>query len=275
MKKLSFVFALILSISIIQSCQKDPVFDPYEGQEAPQLPPAESFVINLLPFTQLDSLTSNEIDSRSVNNWGHSVANVLVWNTLLMVNMAVPTLAFYESFHHQAVYQGGGVWLWAYEVTDATGTYQAKLYGELLATDEVKWDMYISKVGGFTQVLWYSGIVANDQSYANWTLNYNASNPTPFVSIDFLRNNGNDVASIRFTNIIPGNPENGGYIEYRTGNVVPGEFDRAYDVYGAGIDNLLQINWDSVNKNGRVKDPNKFLDEEWHCWDTNLQDIDC
>lgn len=276
MKKLSFVFALVFSVSFLQSCQKDAEIDPYAGQDAPQLPAEETFAMSLTPFTELDGLTDpNEIDDRTVDNWGHAAANVVVWNTLLTVNLAIPTLSFYESFNHQAEYQGQGVWLWAYEVADASGTYQAELYGEILSADEVKWDMYISKTGGFSDVHWYSGTVATDQSYANWTLNANANNPTAFIGIAYQRNDGNGVASIRYTNIIPNTAGNGGYIEYRVGNVVPGEFDRAYDVYNIEMDNLLEINWDSINKNGRVKDAKHFQDEDWHCWDVEVQDVDC
>ncbi len=277
MKKSGFILVLIFSALLIQSCQKGNEMDPYEGQEAPALPPAETFIMSMTPFMELDEgiTAPDHANSRTINNWGHSAANIIVWNTVLTVNMAVPVLSFYESFNHQPVYQGQGVWLWAYQVSDNTGTYQAELYGELLANDEVKWDMYASKVGGFSQVHWYSGIVAIDRSYATWTLNYDPNAPEPLISIDYLSNDGNGVESIRYTNIIPGAPENGGYIEYRTGNVVPGEYDRAYDVYNNGLDNLLEINWDSVHKNGRVKDPNHFQDAEWHCWDNQVQDIDC
>lgn len=275
MKKLSFVLTIAFSIFLTQSCQKDAEIDPYLGQDAPALPSEETFVMSLVPFTELGGLANDEVTSRTLTNWTHAAGNVLVWNTLLTMNLRIPTLSFYEAFNHQPVYQGQGVWLWAYEVTDDTGTYQAELYGELLVNDEVKWDMYISKTGGFSNVHWYTGVVAMDESYAHWTLNFDVNDPKPFISIDYLRNNGNDVESIRYTNIIPGYQDNGGYIEYRTGNVVPGVFDRAYDVFGAGINNLLEINWDSINNNGRVKDPNHFLDENWHCWDTDLQDTDC
>jgi hypothetical protein len=276
MKKLSFVLVLVIAAILMQSCQKEDAFDPFEGQAAPELPAEETFVMSMTPFLELDNFKNpGTVDDRSIDNWGHAAANVVVWNTLLTVHLTIPTLSFYESFRHQPEYQGQGVWRWKYEVSDQTGTYRAELFGKLLVNDEVQWDMYISKVGGFSQVHWYSGVVANDHSYANWTLNFNANNPTPFISIDYERDNGNGVASIRYTNIISGTAGNGGYIEYRVGNVVPGVFDRAYDVYNAEEDNLLEINWDSLNKNGRVKDAKKFQDDDWHCWDVSIQDVNC
>lgn len=273
MKKSGFLFALLFAATfIVQSCQKD-ANDPYAGKEAPQLPAPATFV---MPMDKtFEEFTEDDLYDRSATNWVHAAANVLVWNTILTANLVVPVLAFHESFNHPAVYQGYGVWLWEYSVSDNSGTYHAKLYGELLATEEVKWDMYVSKVGGFTDVHWYTGITAWDQSYATWTLNFNPINPQPFIGIQYQADNGNGVASIRYTNIIPGNAGNGGYIEYREGAYNGGDFDRAYDVFKIEIDNLLEINWNNADHHGRVKDQEKFGDTDWHCWDTALQDTQC
>ncbi|MCB9298791.1 MAG: hypothetical protein H6559_37580 [Lewinellaceae bacterium] len=65
MRKLSFVLALALSVFAIQSCQKDDItepVDPYAGQEAPQLPAAETFVMPIKPFTELDDGTGRRQD---------------------------------------------------------------------------------------------------------------------------------------------------------------------------------------------------------------------
>ena len=64
---------------------------------------------------------------------------------------------------------------------------------------------------------------------------------------------------------------NGDYIEWRTMNGT--DYDRAYDVF---LDNnLLEIQANEVEENGRVKDPNHFNDSEWHCWDSSKFSIDC
>jgi hypothetical protein len=274
MKNLGYLFALLIAAAFtFQSCQKD-ANDPYAGKEAPQLPAPATFVMPM--DDNFDEFTEDQIHDRGAGNWVHAAANVLVWNTILTANLIVPVAAFHESFNHPAVYQGYGVWLWEYNVTDGNGvTYHAKLYGELLATEEVKWDMYISQVGGFTNVHWYTGITAWDQSYASWTLNFNPNNPQPFIGIQYQRDNGAGVASIRYTNIIPGNVGNGGYIEYREGAYNGGLYDRAYDVYKIEIDNLMEINWNDAARYGRVKDFEKFGNTDWHCWDGLLQDTQC
>ncbi len=279
MKNLSIAFILLLSLSFFQSCQKDDTVTTNEV--APDLPPVESFVMPFAGFEDADTTgyapggdDGATVRTTTFHNWFYSATHVVVWNTILTVNMAIPVAAFYESFNHDAQYEGNGVWLWAYNVTGADGSvYEAKLYGELLTGAQVQWDMYISKVGGFSDVHWYSGITGDDS--AQWTLNHLPNNPEAFLSIDYDKDNGNGAESIRYTNIIPGNPGNGGYIEFRKSTNTSAEFNRAYDILNAETNNLLEINWNDPGKDGRVKDESHFGDTDWHCWDSNLQDIDC
>ena len=274
MKKLSFVLAIIFSIFLLQSCTQDQLVDQ-NAEAAPKLPSEEMFVMPFGDFSEDER--RNGMDERTVQNWSYSVGNILIWNSLLSMHLHIPILSFTEALKHDPEYQGSGVWLWSYEVTEDNGdTYEAKLYGELLVTEEVKWDMYVSKVGGFQDLNWYSGITANDESYAHWTINFDTENPKPFVTIDFERNNNAGAASIRCTNIVTNTPGNGGYIEFREGDGTATDgFDRAYDVYKVETDNLLEINWDSNDNNGRVKDVQRYNDTQWHCWASNGQDTDC
>lgn len=273
MKKLNVALVLFLSIFLMQSCQKDDLTTPVDpqAQKAPNLPKEESFI---MPFSAFEEF-SEEDDSRTTSNWLYSASNVVIWNLVLTQQLIIPVASFYESFNHSAVYQGNGVWLWAYEIPDNNGNYHAELYGELLASNEVKWDMYISQDGVFPLVHWYSGTTANDGSYANWNLSYNPSDPTPIINISYQKNDGNGVESIRYTNIIPGAPENGGYIEYKKANNQVNDYNRMYDIFNSETDNLLEIRWNNPGNDGRVKDPAHYQDEEWHCWNSALQDIDC
>ena len=272
MKKLSLVLAIFLAIFIVQSCTKDT--DMVAEQKAPQLPSVETFV---MPFDDFSESQRNQVEDRTVNNFSYALGNILIWNSLLDMNLRIPVLSFMEALKHEADYQGNGIWLWAYEVTDDQGdTYQAELYGELLVSDEIKWDMYVSKTGGFQNMHWYTGVTANDESYAHWTLYFDTEDPKPFIKIDFKKDTNAGLGGIRYTNIIPDVPQNGGYIEYREGNGAATDgFNRAYDVYKSEIDNLLEINWSKENKNGRVKDVERYHDTEWHCWGTDFKDIQC
>ena len=270
MRKLSFVLALAFSILMIQSCMKDQggINNP---KNPPELPAAESFI---MLFDDFSEQRSGGLDDRSVDNYLHAAINVLVWNTVVTTNLYIPVAAFKGALKHKADYQGNGVWMWSYDVTDDQNvTYIIKLYGELLVNDEVKWDMYVSQIGGFSNMHWFTGITGKNNSYANWTLNFDPIDPKPFIKIDYSKSSGS--ALIRYTNAIPNTPQNGGYIEYREAAISGTEFDRAYDVFAAELNNLLQINWNSQLKNGRVKDAKKFNDNEWHCWNRYLQNVDC
>ncbi len=204
MKNLSLVLALVLSFAFMQSCEKEPIVDPI----APDLPIAESFVMPFSGFEDSDT-------TKSFSNWFYAASNVVVWNTILTINLAVPVASFYESFNHTAEFQGNATWLWSYGFNAQGAHYNAKLYGTILNANEVSWEMHISKSGGFSEVLWYSGITTIDQSYATWTLNHNPYNPSTFIGVEYHADNDNGAKSIRYTNLIPGNVGNGGYIEYQ------------------------------------------------------------
>lgn len=270
MRKLSFLLAVAFSFLMFQSCVKDQE-GVFNAKKAPKLPSTELFTMQFDDFSQQ---RKDGLNGRSVDNFLHSATNVLVWNTVVAVHLYIPVAALKEAFRHQAVYQGNGVWMWSYEVKDDQNKiYIVKLNGELLLNDEVKWDMYVSQIGGFSNIHWFTGVTGKNNTYAHWTLNFDPANPKPFIKIDYSKSANS--ASIRYTIAIPDTPQTGGYIEFREGAVTGTEFDRSYDVFAADLNNLLQINWNSTYKNGRVKDAKKYNDNEWHCWDRSLQDVDC
>jgi hypothetical protein len=279
MKNLSLFLILFLSLAFFQSCEKDDV-NPPNDQAAPIIPPMETFVMSFQGFSESEvdtaEVTHGGADSRSVTfrNWAYAGGNVLVWNLIIGANMVVPVASFAESFNHDPVYTGNGVWAWTYNFNAAGALHTATLTGEFINSgDDVQWVMTISKTGGFTDFEYYRGVVAVDRSEANWTLNNQPNNPQSFLSIHYVNGGAAGESSIRYTNIIPGAAGNGDYIEYR---IQPGnDFNRAYDVFLINDNNLLEIEWDEPARNGRVKNLMHFGDEEWHCWDVDKLDVDC
>jgi hypothetical protein len=148
--------------------------------------------------------------------------------------------------------------------------YEAELTG-YLETDSVVWEMQITKGTDFADFLWYYGKSALNETGGYWILQENPLNPNSLLRIDWNKY-ADSTSDIRYTNIRPGAPENGGYIFYGTELT---DLDRFYHIYNKGADNLTKIEWSSVNKNGRVKDPYHFVDADWHCWDTSLMDVVC
>lgn len=257
------IIGFVLSLGLV-SCKKE------NNEPSPQLPPESSFVMDFTGFSNPDdTLTSR--DFGTYQNWGHSYANVVVWSTIIKVGLAVPVAAFAESFKHDAVYHpDDNNWTWSYNFMAGGVVHEAELTG-FIVSDTVNWEMRITKDGAFSSFLWYTGKNSFDRSGGYWILNEKPANPNPMLRIDWTYS-GSGIGDIKYTNVVPGGPENGGYIFYGT---AADDMNRFYDIYNKGQDNLLEIEWSHENHNGRVKDPKKFGDSVWHCWNTMLQDDVC
>ena len=78
-------------------------------------------------------------------------------------------------------------------------------------------------------------------------------------------------ASLEYTYVEPGQAETNSYIRWE---YIPGaDYDARYTI--SLSTGMINIEWDTATKAGRVKDPVYFEDSEWHCWNDLLQDIDC
>lgn len=254
------VFALVVGFA---SCKK-------EDEPAPEIPPESSFVMDFSDFSNSeDTLGSREVTT--FHNWGYSYVNVVAWSALLKVGLAVPVASFLESFNHEAVYHpDDNNWTWSYNVTVNFVVYEAELTGYLQA-DSVVWEMRVTAGAQYADFLWYYGKSALNGSGGYWILQENPLNPNQLLKI-LWHKYSDGTADISYTNVRPGDPENGGYIFY--GTAIQG-FDRYYNIYNKGQDNLTEIEWSSVNKDGRVSDQNHFGNTDWHCWDVTLMDIVC
>ena len=255
---LSAIFVMFMSIS----CEETET----EENDAPQIPPESTMLMDFSDFSNPEDTTDKANETYIA--WGHSAFNVLVWNAVITVGLAVPVTSFTEAFNHQAEYHADeNYWTWTYGF-NANGQHQAELKGYLTG-DTVTWEM---KIDDF---LWYYGNSHLDRTGGYWILNESKQQPTPLLRIEWARPD-TTVASISYTNIAPEESshgaENGGYIAY---GITEEEFNRYYDIYNKGQDNLIEIQWNFEDKHGRVKDYRRFLDENWHCWDTTLQDTDC
>jgi hypothetical protein len=262
---------LILLIFTIINCEED----SKEG-DAPPLPPVESFIIDFSDFDSSDDTVKSTKSAYTYQNWGAAYLKVAFWNTIITVAGIVPVTAFLESFNHQPVYEGDNTWSWTYDYTIGSATYTARLTGKILETEEVKWEMYISKeapIGGYSNFKWYEGTARFDRTSGQWIVYNNPAQDHELIRIDWNKNWDNNTGDISYTNIIPGDPENGGYIAY--GLVEDPVYNAYYEIYNKGRNNLTEIEWNTTTKAGRITDPLTFGDEQWHCWDSLLVDIVC
>ena len=277
MTNLILLFALALSVSMFTSCVEENIDPTDKGEVAPTLPPVSSMMIPFGEFEDADTtgLTGGADDRvGGYYHWFYAASNLVIWHTGLTLHMAIPVASFAEAFNHDPEYLGQGVWAWEYDVNIHGDIFTATLLAELLPDQDVAWEMSISKQGGFQNVVWYTGLTDFDGEQATWTVYKNPNNPVKALEINYYAT-GADSGVIRFTNITQGSADFGDYIEYREDNESGLDYDRAFDVYRANNDNLLEIQANEVEENGRVRDPQHFGDNEWRCWDSNFMDINC
>ena len=255
------MFAILLPMS---GCKKD------DNGQAPALPPESAFIMDFSDFTDVQKA---DIVNETYVNFAVAVLHVAFWNTAVFVHMAIPVATFKGAFDQQPQPQEDGSWLWSYSVNVGQTTFTAKLYGKI-AGNQVEWEMYISKsgAGAYTDFLWYSGVSSVSGTEGSWTLFKSPADPIPFIGIDWFKNE-DGTEGITYTNIVPGGPENGGYISYEVTNNTP--YDASYNIFNKGQNNLVEINWNRETKAGQIRDPKTFSDQEFHCWDENGVDIEC
>lgn len=257
-----FAFAAIMVVS----CKKD---DPEVIDSQPALPPASSMTMDCGNFWDGDPSKSGDT---SKSNLVFAGTNIIVWNVILTVGLAVPVASFAEAFKHNPVWdKTAKEWIWSYAVPVGLDTYTCSLHGKTAAND-IQWSMYISKNGGFSNFLWYTGTSKKDNSSGQWILNNNPTSPNPLLQIDWKKSSLG-VADIKYMNVVPGGAENGGYIQY--GIVSDTTYNAFYDIYNKGKNNYTNIKWNRTSYAGRVKDSLHFGDTNWHCWNTILQNDTC
>lgn len=255
---LVLAFGLILAFT---SCQKDP--------EPMALPPAESLVIDWDVFPK--SVQKSVEGPQTIINWFYSAATILVWNTAVALNIVVPTVAYGEAFNHTPVYLGDESWEWSYSVPVNNITYVARLVGTRLNNETFSMEMYLSQAGGFQDFEWFTGVIRYDHTEADWTLNQSPQSPVSFLSVHFEKDYETEVANIRYTVVDEGNDLYNGYIDYGLDPSL--DLDAHYTLFKNGA--ATYIEWSTETKAGRVMDEAQFADAEWHCWDTQLQDVTC
>jgi hypothetical protein len=245
------------------------------ASEAPTIPPVETFVIPFGDFqgTGVDSVVSF---ASNQSNWNFAAFSVGVWSALITVGLAVPVAAFKASFGNTPLQQDNGSWIWSYSVDVGGSIYTAKLHAQF-ATDVlpagVHWSMNISKEGQYEDFLWYYGESSLPLSQGFWILRQSPTAPTDLLQIDWSRNISAATYAVRYTNIVPAGPENGGYIDTQYNGGAP--YDYIWDIYNKGLDNHTYIQWSKTTGEGRVKGFNHFGDNDWHCWDNARANITC
>jgi len=267
----SLLLVLAISVLTISGCGNT--------SGAPTIPPIETFLIPFETLTANATSTFASLGEQEVlllasnrSNWNYAAFTVGFWYTVIAVGLAVPVAAFRESFRHSPVQQPDGSWIWSYSVVVGGAVYGAKLQGRFI-TEGVRWEMRISKEGEYEDFLWYYGEHKLPATEGFWILKQNPAVPVDLLRIDWSRNISAGTYAIRYTNIVPGGQENGGYIDFQYTKGIP--YDYICDIYNKGADNHTYIEWSSTGIEGRVKDSDHFGDDDWHCWDSDRINVAC
>ncbi|MGA2670875.1 MAG: hypothetical protein ABSF21_05630 [Dehalococcoidia bacterium] len=261
---LHLLLVLVISLLTVVGCSN--------ASAAPTIPPVETFVI---PFEDFENSGTGGLiclDTGNQSNWNYSVGTVLTWGIILVTKLAVPVAAFRASFQHTPVQQDDGSWVWSYSVNIGNATYTAELHAQFI-TEGVHWAMNISKEGEYEDFLWYYGENDLPATEGWWILRESPSVPTDLLGINWSRNISAGTYAVRYTNIIPGDSNNGGYIDTQYTKGVP--YNHIWDLYNKVADNHTYIEWSSTTGEGRVKNSNHFGDDNWHCWASNRTNVTC
>jgi hypothetical protein len=256
------IIIVLVGMLLFFSCKKDDI------PPVPVLTPSGSFSMEYVDFNQDKSAQF------LIENWLYSVLNVTFFSTISSATMIVPTIAYNSSFNFEPEYIGDQTWQWSYEFQTVGATYTAKLNGITQRRNKVKWEMYIEKIGygGFPSFLWFEGTTV-DSTSANWVIYENPSSPTEVINIEWDSNPVGDKTKLKYTYVRQADEERESIIEFE--NLTDETYDRKYSIFRSKSNTTINIEWNSLYKNGRVMSPNYFKDDNWHCWNSNLLDAWC
>ena len=244
---------------------------------APTLPPIETMIVDFGEFA--NPTKSAEI---AKTNWVYSATTVGVWSVILGTTFAIPVAAFRSALKTEPNKIDDLSWQWQYSVEGFTSQYSARLVGKL-QSNEVKWEMYITKTGiqGFDEFMWFDGTSKTDGSSGQWILYHSSAFPEKTIQIDWEKVE-EKVGEIKYTYVRENNDLgqkdnfNGSTLTFGLQNT---EFDIFVNVHAYIVQELRFndsfIEWSSSNYTGHVKAEHFYNDTEWHCWDSQGNDINC
>lgn len=269
--KLKFLYALVAAMVLFSTCSDD---DGDGTPTAPQLPPEESMSANMGDFPS-NGESSQAYSTEERTHFNFAAGNVLIWQTLLNVQLAIPVAAFHEAFNHSFEYlDAQGRWKSEYAVAVGNQNITATLYAE--KTDgRVEWEMYLTLPGQFENYLWFSGESALDNSGGTWVLYRSPSEPRPLLEIEWEREDGAAINST-YTLVDAQADKNGSYIQY--GLTSETSFTHYYQV---SITSQSEDDYDALiyynqeTRIGSVQSVSYFGDDTFRCWDSNFDNTDC
>lgn len=265
MKKYLSISKTILTFLIVASLASCNSCDKVDPDEKPNLPPQESLFMDFSDFNERP-----DEKGTTYNNFVYSFLNVAFWNTLGTVTLAPPAVAYVSILQQNARYLGDNSWEWVAYFTYNQTNYVGTLTTLRLDNETYSVELVVAPESNpDSEFKWVDGVVRYDLTSASYNIYINPGNPVKALEVDWV--NEDNTSSLTYTYTVPGETETGSSINY---SVDPSlTYDASYTINLSG--ETIEIEWDRASKAGRVRNEDYFLDNEWHCWDSNLVDIDC
>ncbi len=253
-KLLSIGLMVILAAALFSGCKKN-------KEDPPSLPPLGSMTIDFSNFASLKKSADLFSDQKGIenSNWEYAATVAGFWNIILTTTLAVPVSAFKLSIDQDPVYLDNKTWEWSYNVSVVGVTYNARLTGQIGAS-EVIWKMYIS--GDFPEFLWFEGTSKLDGTGGQWILYQSYESQVALLQIDWTKASSS-IGTVKYT-YVKNDAFKNSNIEY---GLTSGDLDAYYNVYyfNGFKFSEVDIEWSTSNHNGRVRSAD-YLDGEWYSW---------
>jgi hypothetical protein len=234
----------------------------------PTMPPEYSMAPDFSDFE-----TGENQRSQTIENWFYSAVNVSVYSAILSSNLAIPSTAFKTTITQEPFFDTqAGVWTWENSFSANSNDFSIRLTADVV-DNNVNWIGYISSsANNIEDFVWFQGESNVDGNTGSWTLFESPQNPSAWISTEWSRNEQETVANAKFT-IEKDGDLSGSYIDYNRDEEA--DLNRSVEISNTQSGDLIEIYWSSELKFGRVKSQGHFGDSNFHCWDQNLQDVDC
>lgn len=274
--KFSFILCLACIGLILSSCESE-----NDKNQAPVIPPLSSMVIDFDAFSTELKSSQTAVTHRNFVAAGVTIAT---WNHVLASILVVPVKAFHHSFESTPVYIGENAWQWSYNVDVLGITHNARLVGTIREND-VKWEMFITRGGiaPLNNFLWFEGTSALDRKSGQWRLNNGPVNPGEVLRVDWQKS-GDKVGQVKYTYMFAAATDRADQLTVGsnlTFGLTTNQLNAFYNIVFNTRDRVGQpdltvnIEWSTAGKQGRIMAPHFFQNPNWHCWNSQRQDVIC
>lgn len=271
MKKFRSLFLtglIVAGILTNSGCNKD------ETSDAPTLPDISTMKMDTAFVSKLKSGSA----VYEYVNFTKASVTVGLWSAAAYIYTAFPVLAFEKATSTKPVYdETAKVWIWTYNFNYLLTEYKAELTGKISET-KVLWTMNISKASTPDQKFkWFEGESNFDNKSGSWQV----YDPVKGASVRIVwSKESSTVGKIRYSNVIEGDINKNGYIEFGTTSLPMNKYFEISivkdNITPANDGKIFRIEWSSSTKEGSIINvTNPTSPVKLGCWGSDYKDKLC